>query len=131
MSREQFINFSRKLIESKIAKCYAIIRNKKILSAMLVVEDKSTAYALFSGKDFKYDKKDSELYLHYSLMNYYKDNNYKFFDLLGAMSPSIARVKLELGGQLERWDRAVYFKNRSSRMLYNFYCLWKNKKRVL
>jgi hypothetical protein len=112
-----FQEFASTLFNKKLLKTYIISIEKKPAAFMMLIEDKPTVYALFSGKDFIEEQTETELYLHWRLIKLYREQSYEYFDLLGAMSPSISRVKLELGGELIRQDVAQFFKNNFIRLL--------------
>ena len=111
---EEFVSI---LSTNNYLKTYVISIAKNPVAFMMLVEDRPRVYALFSGKDFVQERTEAELYLHWRLIRLYREQLYDTFDLLGAMSPSISRVKLELGGKLIRQDVARYFKNSLIRFL--------------
>jgi hypothetical protein len=131
VSKEEFQKFSTVLSMEKLSKTFIVMLENQIASFLMIIEDAPYAYALFSGKDFSKVENESELYLHWKVLEYYADKKYQFLNLLGAMSPSISRVKLELGGLLKRNDHALYFKNGFYRTLYRIENLRKNKSRNL
>ncbi len=118
LNQESFQGLIRELMNRKIARCFVISVRGEESAMMLVVEDGTTAYALFSGKNFHLPSPESELSLHWQLINYYQERGFEYLDLLGAMAPSISRVKLELGGRLQRGDSVRYFRNRAIRTMY-------------
>jgi hypothetical protein len=131
ISKVDFQKFTTALSENKLLKSFAIIFENQIAAFLMTIEDPPYAYALFSGKEFSQTESESELYLHWKLMEHYSSKRYKYLNLLGAMSPSISRVKLELGGILRRHDHALYFKNGFYQLLYNIEKLRRNRNRQL
>ena len=118
ISKTQFMEFTSLLTDQNLLRTYTIARHGRIMAFIMVAECAPTVYALFSGKDFTGNLKEAELYLHWKTMEYYAGKGFRSLDLLGAMMPSISRVKLELGGILRRGDHARYFKNRFYNALY-------------
>ncbi len=119
LKRKDFDKFVTLLYQNQILKGFAITSGNKILAVMLAVEDFPVTYALFSGKDFSHNRSEAELFLHWRVLNYYREKGYASFDLLGAMSPAISRVKLELGGVLYRGDDVLYFRNSYYKILHH------------
>jgi hypothetical protein len=117
IEQQNYTEFVSLLFKNKLQKTYLISIAEKAAAFMIVIEDKPLVYALFSGKNFKQEQSEAELYLHWRLLQLYQDKSYDSFNLLGAMSPSISRVKLELGGRLVRQDIGRYFKNGIIRLL--------------
>jgi hypothetical protein len=118
LEKNLFKKFSEKLNHVGILKGYAITMDGETQAVMLVVEDFPVVFALFSGRNFNRDFSEAELFLYWRVLNHYREKNYITFDLLGAMSQSISRVKLELGGILHRGDELFYFRNSFFRILY-------------
>ena len=117
IGQQNFEELVSNLFNKNLLKTYIISIAKRPVSFMMLIEDKPEVYALFSGKDFVQERTEAELYLHWRLIQLYREQSYESFDLLGAMSSSISRVKLELGGKLVRQDVARYFKNGLIRVL--------------
>ena len=117
INKTEFENFTNILLERKLLYGYVIFKGSEHLAFMMVIEHKSRVYALFSGKNFEQEHSEAELYLHWRILQLYREKGYELFDLLGAMSPSISRVKLELGGVLNRRDYARFYKNSFIRLL--------------
>ena len=118
IGREDFQKFCSALLDKNLLKTYVISVADKPVTFMMLIEAKPRVYALFSGKDFVQERTEAELYLHWRLIQLYREKSYDSFDLLGAMSPSISRVKLELGGKLVRQDVGRYFRNGLVRLLF-------------
>lgn len=112
LPRELFLTFTKDLLERQLAACHGIFRNDEFLSAVLTVEDFPTVYALFSGKTDTDDASSAELYLFWKIIQYYRGKSFQTIDFLGAMVPSIAKIKMELGGVLQRSDRTVNYRNK-------------------
>jgi hypothetical protein len=106
-----FHKFCSNLLEVQSVKLYELNKNNQVVSSLLVVEDNPTVYAFFAGRDLKTEHTNAELYLYWKLMQYYRDKGYKVFDFLGGMVPSIAYVKLGLGGHFFRFDQISYYRN--------------------
>lgn len=117
--REPFLKFTRYLLDAGIARIYGIEQEGRLITALLIVEDAPVLYALFSGRLVEATATGAELYLFWRVAREYREKNYRQFDLLGAMMPSIAKVKLELGARLRRSDRTRYFRNAFIRALFH------------
>lgn len=118
IGEETFQKFSFALLDLNLLKTYIISVADRPITFMMLIEAKPKVYALFSGKDFIHGRTEAELYLHWQLIQLYREKSFESFDLLGAMSPSISRVKLELGGKLVRQDVARYFRNSLVRLMF-------------
>ncbi len=129
INKTEFENFAKILLERKLLAGYAIMKGAKTLAFMMVIEDKPWVYAMFSGKNFEHEHSGAELYLHWRILQLYREKGYESFDLLGAMSPSISRVKIELGGILKRRDFARFYRHRIIRLLFKIQTFREMKKR--
>jgi len=131
IARSHFIEFSQSLLNSNLGKCFAVNQGGEISAFALVVENFPAVYGLFSGRNFIKAYSNAELYLQWRIIQEYQANGYKIFDMLGGMVPSIAKVKLELGGRLVRRDNVRYFRNRFYEFLFDIEASRKRKKRSL
>jgi hypothetical protein len=111
LNQSDFHKFCSNLLEAETAKIYELNKENQVVSSLFVVENKPTVYAFFAGRDLKREHANAELYLYWKLMQYYRDKGYKVFDFLGGMVPSIAYVKLGLGGHFFRFDQISYYRN--------------------
>ncbi|GAB4376006.1 MAG: hypothetical protein Kow0042_21890 [Calditrichia bacterium] len=124
LNRQVFLEFTTALLQAGIGKLYLANLDTRPLAAVMVVEDPPNVYALFSGRNFKEDSSGVELFLLYKIMQTYQENRYEKLDLLGAMIPSITKVKLELGGFLQRFDQTIYYRNSMIKSIVN----WQQKR---
>lgn len=131
LTENLFVQFIDQLLERKIGRIWGIELKGKMLAGMLIIESLPYAYALFSGRDVTSERKEAEIYLYWKLLHYYKEKNFKIFDMLGAMSPSISKAKLEMGGVLKRSDKAIYFRSNFYRILFDLESRIKKKKRLI
>ncbi len=111
LPQRHFLPFSRALLDNRLARLFFLQKDSKVFSALLMLEDAPRAYALFSGRIPHRDASGTEVFLMWQVLNHYRKRQFQEVDLLGAMVPSIAKIKLELGGRLLRYDRFLYFKN--------------------
>lgn len=118
IDRKNFVSFSSEILEAGIGKCYQVRKGDEVTAVLLVIEDFPTVYTLFAGRisDKKYD--NTELYLYWRLMNLYQGKGYKIMDMLGGMEPSIAYVKMGLGGRFFRFDQVIYTKGNLYQILF-------------
>jgi len=106
-----FETFVHNLLEHQLADYFIVEVKEQPVAGLLTIQDKERVYALFAGKDFQGNWSEAELYLHWYLMQYYRDKGVKIFDLLGGMVDSIAHFKFGLGGTLLRYDQIYFFRN--------------------
>ena len=123
----QFKQFVDNLIAAKIGKLYFLQQNAIYLAGLFVLQDKESTYFMFSGRNFENESSGTELYLIYQTLLKYQSAGFKKADLLGAMVPSIAKVKLELGGKLKRSDNVTFYRN--SRIKFLIHKLIKQNER--
>ncbi|HFE63854.1 MAG TPA: GNAT family N-acetyltransferase [Caldithrix sp.] len=131
LERDVFERFVKNLLDNQIATIYAAELDKRIAATLLVVEDRPDLYALFSGRDFETDSSGTELFLIWKVAEMYAGQNYRKMDLLGAMIPSITKVKLEMGGQLQRSDVTLFFRNQFYRAMFDGFSALQQKRRFL
>jgi hypothetical protein len=129
--RSHFIHFVNQLLEEKVAKCFSLSIGGQTVCSILVLEDFPRLFALFSGKLEKPDFSSSELFLIWKVMKEYGKQKFEEFDLLGAMVPSIAKIKIDLGGNLVRSDQIKYFRNKIYQLLFNLMVFKKQRERVI
>ena len=104
-------NFAQLLVKRNVARIWGLKIGNEWTTAVLVVEDADTVYAMFSGRSARVGLSSEELYLFYRVMEAYRKAGKRKMDFLGAMEPSIAKVKLEMGSRLQRSDRIRYYRN--------------------
>jgi len=126
-----FLKFTQHLLVAQIARIYGVKQEGRLITALMVIEDAPVVYALFSGRNVDATASGAELYLFWRVTQEYQLKEYKQFDLLGAMMPSIAKVKLELGANLQRSDHTQYFRNKFFRALFYLEAYRKSKSRLL
>ena len=131
ISREPFIRFSKSLLSENLGRCFILKKSNQLLSGLLVIEDFPKVYAMFSGRKQGKFASSSEIYLLWAIIKKYAQENFQEFDLLGAMVPSIAKIKLELGGKLVRSDKIYYFRSSVHRILFHFLVSRRQKRRLL
>ncbi|MBN2365701.1 MAG: GNAT family N-acetyltransferase [Calditrichaeota bacterium] len=125
-----FVQLVSELNSRQIIRGYAVSIDHEPLSVMIVVEDCPVVYALFSGRDTAHSRPEAELYLHWRVMSHYRDQGFKEFNLLGAMSPAISTVKLELGGILQHGNKIFYYRNAFYQFLFQLEIIRKRRKRM-
>jgi len=131
LNSQLFENFIRELLNRQLANYFIIEVDNRPVAGILIILDKNRVYALFAGKDFGRDGDDAELYLHWHLMQYFRERGVHYFDLLGGMVKSIAHFKLGLGGMLLRYDQIYYFRNSFVEMMFKALEKRKKAKRIL
>ena len=127
----QFVRLIKGTIDNKIGRIWGIQVEGRWIAAMLVIEGFPVFYSLFSGRDTEYADSEGKIYLYWKILNHYRNKNFEIFDMLGAMSPSISRVKIEMGGKLKRADKITYFKSGLYRLLFQLQSRRKLKERLL
>ncbi len=120
----QFVQLIREILNNKLGRIWGIKVDDRWIAAMLVIEYFPIFYSLFSGRDTNFTDSEGKIYLYWKILNHYQEKDFEIFDMLGAMSPSISRVKIEIGGKLKRADKVTYFKSG----LYRFLLLLQNRK---
>ena len=130
LSADKWINFIKQLQNNNLARTFGLKIGDKLVTALLTVESEPNVYGLFSGRETGPEYSGMEIYLIWKVMEYYRSRNFKNFDLLGAMVPSIAKTKLELGGILKRSDSLLYYKNKMIRSLVSIEMWFRRQKRV-
>ncbi len=131
LPRSHFLPFVRKLLNQKLARLFVLVNKNEPLAALLMLEDFPRSYALFSGRVLRSDASGTELFLIWQALRYYRERRFQEVYLLGAMVPSIAKIKLELGGRLVRYDRFHYFRNRWVQFLFNVGTSYLGRKRKI
>ncbi len=131
LPEKDLLSFVQNLVNSKFARIWALTLKNNVVTALLVVEDKDTVYALFSGRSGTSGLSSEELYLFYRVMLAYRETGIQKMDFLGAMEPSIAKVKLELGSRLQRSDRIRYFRNPVVKNFVGWWEFRQQKQRLL
>jgi len=126
-----FETFVRELLDHKLANYFLIEVQGRPVAGLMVIQEKQRVYALFAGKDFQGDWAEAELYLHWHLMQYYREYGVKVLDLLGGMVDSIAHFKFGLGGTLFRYDQLYFFRNNLLEWLFKTVKKKRESKRIL
>ncbi len=124
-----FTAFTDELLKRGIGRCFAVKDGETVLSAVFVVEDSPNLFALFSGREPHGETSSSELFLLWKMMCHYSSKGFQTVDLLGAMIPSITKIKLDLGGRLVRYDRFQYHRNGLIRFLFKIESARKSARR--
>jgi len=127
----QFVQLIREIVDNNIGRIWGIETEQKWITAMLVIEDFPVFYSLFSGRDTQFSDSEGKIFLYWKILNHYREKNFKVFDMLGAMSPSISRVKIEMGGILKRGDKITYFKSGLYRFLLQLQSRRRLKERMI
>ncbi len=123
--------FSAKLLQTEIGKCYTLKKDNHTAAVILVVENFPNVYTLFAGRNVHENFTNAELYLYWRLMNIYQQDGYEIFDMLGGMVPSIAYIKLGLGGKLFRYDQLYYYKSPLYKLIFQLERERIRRKRIL
>ena len=129
LSGDKWIRFVKLLQNNDLARTFGLKIGDKLVTALLTVEGEPKVYGLFSGREVGSEYSGMEIYLIWKVMEYYRSKNFENFDLLGAMVPSIAKTKLELGGILKRSDSLLYYKNKMIRSLVSMEMWFRRRKR--
>ncbi|GAB4337737.1 MAG: hypothetical protein Kow0037_20910 [Calditrichia bacterium] len=111
LKKTEFISFLSALLSTRLGKIFSIGSAPTPLAMVAVVEGAGKAYAIISGRAAGKESSGAEIALLFRLFQYYESRGFTELDLLGGMHPSITKVKLELGGVLQRTDRVRYFKS--------------------
>lgn len=131
VGQQFFIKFVGTLLKREIAHVFGLKIGEEILSSILIIEEYPKVYAIFSGKISTPESSASEIFLIWKVMRKYAEMGFTDFDLLGAMAPSIAKIKLELGGTLVRSDKITFFRNGLYRNLFQAFETVKRKQRII
>lgn len=131
ISEREFKLFSAKLVQTKIGKCFTLKKDNHTAAAILVVENFPNVYTLFAGRNVHENFTNAELYLYWKLMNIYQKNGYEIFDMLGGMVPSIAYIKLGLGGKLFRYDQLYFYRSPLHKFIFQLERERIRRKRIL
>ncbi|NOX37063.1 MAG: GNAT family N-acetyltransferase [Calditrichaeota bacterium] len=129
IQKKEFLRFAHEIQRAQKGEVFSIQSEKgNVLAATLVLRDASTGYGLFLGRQSGHDGNLASIRLLVQTAEYLSAMGLTQFDLGGAMVPSIARFKLQLGADLVPYFHCQWTRGSIIRLALAFQN-WRNRRK--
>ena len=129
IEKDRFLEFARQIQRYQKGKLFSLqSETGNVMAATLVIRDHSTGYGLFLGRRSGHEGNLASVRMLIQTAEYLSEKGLTRFDLGGAMVPSIARFKLQLGANLLPYYQCIWTRGWIARLALGFQN-WRNRRK--